>query len=115
MSALSVSHLTDIGSRWLPGDAYLLNSDDGQPAARLSHDGDVNALAFSPDGRFLATGSSDHTVRIWLVVDGTEIARLPHPDSLFVLTFDGDGQRLARATWDRVVRIWRWRPEDPIS
>src|SRR5436190_467984 len=37
----------------------------GQALARLSHDDAVASVTFSPDGRWLATGSGDRTVRVW--------------------------------------------------
>jgi hypothetical protein len=45
---------------------------------RLSHDGWVLTVAFSPDGTWLATGSSDGIARIWDTASGHQLARLPH-------------------------------------
>src|SRR5438105_4566277 len=43
---------------------------------RSAHSGSVNSVAFSPDGQFLASGSDDHTVKIWRVVDGSLLQTL---------------------------------------
>ena len=49
------------------------------------HDAPVRSVAFSPDGRTLATGSNDKTARLWEVVTGTEIGVLRRPRELGVV------------------------------
>ena len=54
----------------------------GQEIYKLPHDGSVHAVAFSPDGNRILTGSSDHTAHIWDVVSGQEIYKLTHDGSM---------------------------------
>ncbi|MEF3272900.1 MAG: serine/threonine protein kinase [Chloroflexus sp.] len=72
------------------------------------HTGDVSALAFSPDGTILASGSQDDpVVRLWDVRNGRELAQLVgHEDWIRSLAFSSDGRLLASGSADRTVRIW---------
>ena len=76
----------------------------GLPVQRVVHDGVVTAVAWSPDGRRLATASTDHTVRIWDAVTGRSMT-LPHPDAVRGLAWSPDGLWLATAS-DRGGQVW---------
>jgi WD40 repeat protein/serine/threonine protein kinase len=69
----------------------------------------VNASTFSPDGKQLATGRSDKTVKLWNVATGREIATLKgHIDAIYSLAFSSDGKKLASGSGsaDRTVKLW---------
>ncbi|MHB8863698.1 MAG: WD40 repeat domain-containing serine/threonine protein kinase [Pirellulaceae bacterium] len=66
------------------------------------------SVAFSPDGRLLASGSDDETVRIWNVSDATEQRVLRgHRATVTDVAFSPDGQTLASASLDGSVKLWR--------
>jgi WD40 repeat protein len=65
------------------------------------------AIAFSPNGRLLATASYDRTVRLWAVQTGTSWAVLEgHTGGVRAVAFSPDGQLLASASVDNTVRLW---------
>ncbi len=68
-------------------------------------------LSFSPDGRFLASGGEEYTVRIWDVETGRE-AHPPlrgHKEDIYAVAFSPDGRWLASAGEDSTVRVWDCR------
>ena len=73
----------------------------------LGHLKEVHGLAFSPDGKRLASSSWDHTIKLWDVAGGNELQTLRgHPAFVDCVSFSGDGKRLASASWRRDVRVW---------
>ena len=71
------------------------------------HAAAVWACAVSPDGRFLASGSSDQTVKIWDAATGDERATLHgHTAAVNSCAFSPDGASIVSGGADRTVRIW---------
>ncbi|MEU1520081.1 helix-turn-helix domain-containing protein [Streptomyces sp. NPDC005811] len=85
-----------------------LLSTQAQPfSARLGgHRGPVNSVAFAPDGRTLATGSSDGTVMLRRLADRRTTATFRMPGRVRSVAFSPDGRTLAATSTDAPVRLW---------
>jgi WD40 repeat protein len=71
------------------------------------HAGEVNAVAYSPDGKQLATAGRDTTAKIWDAATGTELVTLrSHSQSIEDVAFSPDGKILATASDDKTVKLW---------
>jgi WD40 repeat protein len=76
--------------------------------AFTAHHGQVWAVAFSPDGRTLATGGDDYTIKLWNLASLQEAAVLRGHTALVAgLAFSPDGRQLASCGGDGTVRLWR--------
>ena len=67
----------------------------------------INSLAFSPDSRYIAIGSNDHSVSVTRISDKQEIARVLHDNDVQAVSFSQDGQYILTSGRDKIVRITR--------
>jgi WD40 repeat protein len=74
--------------------------------------GFVQGIAFSPDGKQLATGTSKGEIRIWRVADFQEVFVLRgHTNWVWQIAFSANGQLLVSASADCTVKLWQIGPE----
>jgi WD40 repeat protein len=73
------------------------------------HTSVVRSVAFSPDGRLLASGSYDKTIKLWEVATGREVRTLTltgHTSVVRSVAFSPDGRLLASGSEDATIKLW---------
>jgi WD40 repeat protein len=88
----------------------LIEGVNGGKEGRIlrGHSGAVSSTAFSPDGKYVTTTSSDKTSRLWDVATGSEIRSFGGAGYFYalVVTFSPDGKRVLTASDDKIARLW---------
>ena len=71
------------------------------------HSSEVWAVAWSPDGKRIASGSFDHTVQVWDAADGGNVFTYRgHSSGMFAVAWSPDGKRIASGSYDHTVQVW---------
>ena len=78
-----------------------------QSPSVLTYGGDVECLAFSPDGRRLVSGHDDHALRVWELPSGRPLHVIKgHTERIVCVAFSPDGRTIASGGIDGTVRLW---------
>jgi WD40 repeat protein len=91
----------------LDKDITISDAQTQKEIARLrGHTDAITALAVSPDGRFLASGSQDKSVAVWHIPTGKQVLRLLCGNPVVNLTISADGKNLIARTSDKSRTDW---------
>ena len=120
LSELNFTRARDLLNLYLPGSNtknysglrnfywyYLWRQSDQELATLKGHEHFVTCLSFSPDGKTLASGGGDSTVKLWDVGSRQELVTLKgHDEYVLSVAFSPDGKTLATGSADKKVKLW---------
>ncbi|KAM0147384.1 hypothetical protein ACHAPG_010625 [Botrytis cinerea] len=71
------------------------------------HCSSVSSVAFSQDGKIVASGSGDKTIRLWDTATGKSLQTLEgHSGYVFSVAFSPNGKMVASGSYDKTIRLW---------
>jgi hypothetical protein len=71
------------------------------------HSDQIWGVAFSPDGRWIASGSKDRTAKVWEAASGKELLTLRgHSGRILSVAFSPDGRRIVTGSEDQTAKVW---------
>lgn len=75
----------------------------------------MTTVSITPDGRYVAAGSLDRSVRVWDTTSGYLVGQLEgaegHKDSVYSVAFSPDGTQLVSGSLDKTVKMWELTPK----
>lgn len=86
---------------------YLFTLFQRNQTTLQGHQSDVLAVAFSPDGKWLASGGMDRTIKVWDTRTERAILTIPgHEKNVTAVCFSPDGKHLVSGSADNTIRMW---------
>ena len=87
--------------------SLLFASKISKPFIQMGHTEKVNSIDFSPDGRYVVSGSTDTTLKLWDAKKGTLLMTLVgHTMRINKVAFSSDGKYIVSGSDDHTVKVW---------
>jgi WD40 repeat protein len=91
-------------SNCIDQNAHIWEISTGAEFSQITQGAEILAIAFSPDGNYVATAGYDNTARVWEASTGKEIARVTHSRYVTAVAFSPDGKYVVSSGFD--ARVW---------
>jgi WD40 repeat protein len=105
-------------SLWAPSAAQEKGGGPEIVSKLKGHTEAVYSIAYSPDGKYVVTGSFDHTLKLWDVAGGKEVrsygGTTGHQKQVLCVAFSQDGQMIASGSVDNTLKVWDVPVSTPI-
>jgi WD40 repeat protein len=81
------------------------------------HTESINSVAFSPNGKYILSGSDDNTIRLWDAETGQLVSRpfRGHTAVVCSVTLSPDGKHIVSGSDDKIIRVWDAETGDVVS
>jgi len=87
-----------------------------ETSVQRGHSLAVHTVCFSPDGKYIASGSEDKTIKIWEFQTGREVKTLlGHQSQVNKVLFTADGKKLISGSRDRNIFVWSLQTEEIVK
>ncbi len=89
------------------GNTARVNEKSLRIVPQVGHFAYVSSASFSSDGRYILTGSSDKTAKVWDSLTGKVLRTFAgHTEEVYSASFSGDGKRIVTGSWDQTAKVW---------
>ncbi len=97
-------------------DTDLINLKYGRYPDFIGHSSMIFSVTFSPDGKYLASGSRGSTIRLWSVESQKEVTTLQgYHECVYSVAFSPDGKYLASGSRDKTVTLWSVESQKEVT
>ncbi|BAY30193.1 WD repeat protein [Nostoc carneum NIES-2107] len=99
----------------LPQTASLTSPGGSLVRTLVGHSSSVKALALTPDGKYVISGSDDNTVKVWNWQIGEELRTLNgHSNSVNAIALTPDGKYVISGSDDNTLKVWNWQTGEEL-